>query len=63
MKNFIIQFIFKLYFQFSEATLFPDRAVAGDPVVSASLNVQAHKVVSSAIFSLTKKCYQEKECI
>ena len=48
----------KLYFQFSEAALFPDLAVPGDSMVSASLDIQTHEVVSSTLFSLEKKCFE-----
>ena len=34
--------------EFAEAALLPDRGVAGDPVVAASLDVDADQVVASA---------------
>ena len=45
----------KYYFQLSEAALFPDCAVARDAVISASLDVQTHEVVASALPSLGKE--------
>ena len=50
--------IFKLYFQFSEAALSSNLAVPGDSVVSASLDIQTHEIVSSTLFSLEKKCFE-----
>ena len=43
------------YFKFSEATLFPDCAVARNAVISASLDVQTHEVMASALPSLGKE--------
>ena len=45
----------KSYFKFSKTALFPDCAVARDAVISASLDVQTHEVVASALPSLGKE--------